>query len=59
MITQVSDKDHGAWLCNVGTIFNSEVQSASGKASVEMAKKPKSVKLSEPFHAGKHSPSKR
>lgn len=48
----MEDQDHGAWMCNVGTIMNSEVQSASGKASVEMAQKPKSIKLSEPFHAG-------
>ena len=53
MISKFEDRDHGAWTCNVGAIFDSEVQSASGKASVGIAQKPKSIKLSEPFHAGK------
>ena len=42
-------KDNGKWKCNVGVVENSEVETASGIASITIATPPSDVFLETPF----------
>jgi len=50
LITQFEARDSGRWKCNVGTVDNGEVTTATGLANITVATAPKSVMLDEPFN---------
>lgn len=50
-IKSVNATDDGVWACNVGVVDEGEVSSAKGQSRLNIAQKPKSVKLMDPYDA--------
>jgi len=49
-ISNVKAKDDGVWVCNVGTVDNGEITTGKGQSRLNIAQKPRSVLLMDPYN---------